>query len=75
MSGYAAEAEPGSGALASLSKVVLLEHVERATFLGEHELVARDPVEAVREMKGKDSKSDAHHRQLHPVSLSPVERA
>ena len=36
MSGFAAEGEPGTGALAGLSKVVFLDHVERAPFLGEH---------------------------------------
>jgi dihydrofolate reductase len=61
MSGYAAEGEPGTDALAGLSNV---DHVERAAFWANTQLVARDPVEAGREMKGKGSKSMRTMRSL-----------
>jgi dihydrofolate reductase len=56
MSGLAADGEPGTDALAGMSKVVF------STTLGEvawanTQLVSRDPVEAVREMKDKGSRS------------------
>jgi dihydrofolate reductase len=57
MSGLAAEGEPGTGALAGLSKVVFSTTLSEPLSWANTQLVARDPVEAVREMKDKDSKS------------------
>ena len=57
MSGYAAEGEPGTDALAGLSKVVFSTTWSEALSWANTQLVARDPVEAVREMKDKGSKS------------------
>ena len=51
MSGYAAEGEPGTDALADLSKVVFSSTLSEPLAWANTELVARDPVEAVREMK------------------------
>ena len=57
MSGYAAEGEPGTDALAGLSKVVFSTTLREPLSWANTQLVARDPVEAVRKMKDKDSKS------------------
>jgi dihydrofolate reductase len=57
MSGYAAEGEPGTDALADMSKVVFSSTLSEPLAWANTELVARDPVEAVREMKDKGSKS------------------
>ena len=57
MSGYAAEGEPGTDALADLSKVVFSSTLSEPLAWANTELVARDPVEAVREMKDKGSES------------------
>ncbi len=57
MSRFAAENEPGTGALAGMSKVVFSSTLSEPLSWANTQLVARDPVEAVREMKAKGSKS------------------
>ena len=57
MSGYAAAGEPGTDALAGLSKVVFSATLTEPLSWANTQLVAQDPVEAVREMKEKGSKS------------------
>jgi dihydrofolate reductase len=56
MSGFAAEGEPGTGALAAMSKVVFSATLSEPLSWANTELVARDPVAAVREMKDKAAK-------------------
>ena len=51
MSGFAAEGEPGTGALADTSKVVFSATLSEPLSWANTQLVAQDPVEAVREMK------------------------
>jgi dihydrofolate reductase len=57
MSGYAAEGEPGIDALAGLSKVVFSTTLRKPLSWASTHLVTQDPVEAVRELKDKGSKS------------------
>jgi dihydrofolate reductase len=57
MSGLAAEGEPGTDALSGLSKVVFSTTLREPLSWPNTQLIARDAVEAVREMKGKGSKS------------------
>ena len=57
MSGFAAEGEPGTGALAGLSKVVFSTTLSEPLSWANTQLVAQDPVEAVREMTDKAAKS------------------
>jgi len=57
MSGYAAEGEPGTDALAGMSKVVFSTTLSEPLSWPNTQLVAQDPVEAVREMKDKAPKS------------------
>jgi dihydrofolate reductase len=57
MSGFAAEGEPGTGALAGLSKVVFSTTLSEPLSWANTQLVAQDPVEAVREMKDKAPRS------------------
>jgi dihydrofolate reductase len=57
MSGFAADGEPGTDALADLSKIVFSTTLSEPLSWRNTQLVARDPVEAVREMKDKGSKS------------------
>ena len=57
MSGFAAEGEPGTGALAGMSKVVFSTTLREPLSWANTRLVARDPVEAVREMKDSSSQS------------------
>ena len=57
MSGYAAEGEPGTDALAALSKVVFSTTLSEPLSWPNTQLVTQDAVEAVREMKDKASKS------------------
>jgi dihydrofolate reductase len=57
MSGYAAAGEPGTDALAGLSKVVFSTTLSEPLSWANTQLVAQDPVEVVREMKDKASKS------------------
>jgi dihydrofolate reductase len=57
MSGLAAEGEPGTDALAGMSKVVFSTTLREPLSWPNTQLVARDPVEAVRAMKDKGSES------------------
>jgi dihydrofolate reductase len=57
MSGFAAEGEPDTDALAGLSKVVFSSTLSEPLSWPNAELISRDAVEAVREMKDKGSRS------------------
>ncbi len=57
MSGYAAEGEPGTEALAGLSKIVFSTTLSEPPSWPNTQAIARDAVETVREMKDKGSKS------------------
>jgi len=57
MSGLAAGGEPGTGALAAMPKVVFSATLSEPLSWANTQLVARDPVEAVREMKDKAARS------------------
>ena len=57
MSGLAAEGEPGTDALAGLSKVVFSTTLSEPLSWPNTQLIAGDAVEAVREMKAKGSRS------------------
>src|SRR5579871_3207686 len=57
MSGFAAAGEPGTDALAALSKVVFSATLSEPLSWANTRLVTQDPVEAVREMKDKAPKS------------------
>jgi dihydrofolate reductase len=57
MSGLAAAGEPGTEPLASMSKVVLSKTLREPLAWANTRLVARDPVVAVREMKGAGKES------------------
>jgi dihydrofolate reductase len=57
MSRFAAEGEPGTGALAGMSKVVFSTTLSEPLAWANTQLVARDAVEAVREMKAGNSTS------------------
>ena len=57
MSGLATDGEPGTDALAGLSKVVFSTTLTEPLSWPNTQLVTQDPVEAVREMKDKGTKS------------------
>jgi dihydrofolate reductase len=57
MSGYAAEGEPGTDTLTGMPKIVFSSTLSEPLSWANTRLVAQDPVEAVREMKAKGSKS------------------
>ena len=57
MSGFAAAGEPGTDGLAQMSKVVFSTTLSEPLSWANTQLVAQNPVEAVREMKDKASKS------------------
>src|SRR5579862_8219853 len=57
MSRFAAEGEPGTDALASMSKVVFSKSLSEPLAWANTHLVAQDPVDAVRHMKAAGSKS------------------
>src|SRR6266566_860803 len=57
MSGFAAQGEPGTDALAGLSKVVFSTTLSEPLAWPNTQLIARDAVEAVREMKDTGSTS------------------
>jgi dihydrofolate reductase len=57
MSGFAAEGEPGTDALAGMSKVVFSTTLNEPLSWANTQLVAKDPVAAVREMKDTAAKS------------------
>lgn len=56
MSGFAAEGEPGTAALAGISKIVFSTTLREPLTWTNTQLVAGDPIEVVREMKAKGSK-------------------
>ena len=57
MSGFAAEGEPGTDALAGLSKIVFSTTLSEPLSWPNTQLIARDAVEVVREMKDTGSRS------------------
>jgi dihydrofolate reductase len=57
MSRFAAEGEPGTDALAGMSKVVFSTTLSEPLAWANTQLVSRDAIEAVREMKSKGAKS------------------
>jgi dihydrofolate reductase len=57
MSGFAAAGEPGTDALAGMSKTVFSSTLREPLSWANTKLVARDPVEAVREMKSAGAQS------------------
>jgi dihydrofolate reductase len=57
MSGFAAGGEPGTDALANMSKVVFSSTLNEPLSWANTQLVAEDPIAAVREMKEKAAKS------------------
>ena len=57
MSGFAAEGEQGTDALAGMSKVVFSRTLNEPLSWPNTRLVSRDPIVAVREMKAKGSES------------------
>jgi dihydrofolate reductase len=57
MSGFAAEGEPGTAALAGMSRVVFSSTLREPLAWANMDLVATDPSETVREMKAKGSRS------------------
>jgi dihydrofolate reductase len=57
MSGFAAAGEPGTDALAAMPKIVFSTTLSEPLSWPNTQLVARDAVEAVREMKDKASRS------------------
>ena len=57
MSGFAAKGEPGTEALATMSTLVFSKTLSEPLSWKNARLVARDPAEAVREMKDEGSKS------------------
>jgi dihydrofolate reductase len=57
MSGFAAEGEPGTDALAAMSKVVFSSTLSEPLPWPNTQVVTQDPVAAVREMKVKAAKS------------------
>jgi dihydrofolate reductase len=57
MSGLATDGEPGTGALAGMSKIVFSTTLAEPLSWANTRLVTQDPVEAVREMKDQGTKS------------------
>ena len=57
MSGLATDGEPGTDALAGLSKIVFSSTLTEPLSWANTQLISRDPVEAVREMKDKGVRS------------------
>jgi dihydrofolate reductase len=57
MSGFAAQGEPGTDAFAGMSKIVFSSTLTEPLSWAKTQLVVRDAVEAVREMKGTSSRS------------------
>jgi dihydrofolate reductase len=53
MSGFAADGEPGTDALAGMSKIVFSSTLTEPLSWPNTQLIAQNPVEAVREMKDK----------------------
>src|SRR5579863_2098900 len=57
MSGFAAAGEPGTDALAAMSKVVFSTTLSEPLAWANSQLVAQEPIAAVREMKAKAATS------------------
>jgi dihydrofolate reductase len=57
MSGFAAEGEPGTGSLTDITKLVFSTTLSEPLSWANSQLVAQEPVRAVREMKDKGSES------------------
>ena len=57
MSGFAADGEPGTDALAGMPKIVFSSTLREPLAWANTQLMARDPVEAVREMKESGTQS------------------
>src|SRR4051794_8574676 len=57
MSGFAAEGEPGTDALAGMSKIVFSRTLEELLTWTNTQLVPRDAVQVVRELKDKEEAS------------------
>ncbi|HMK99940.1 MAG TPA: dihydrofolate reductase family protein [Acidimicrobiales bacterium] len=57
MSGFAADGEPGTEPLAGMSKVVFSSTLSEPLSWKNTQLVAQDPIDTVREMKNKGSRS------------------
>src|SRR5262249_38741702 len=57
MSGFAAQSEPGTGSLTDMSKLVFSSTLTEPLSWANSQLVARDAVEVVREMKNQGSAS------------------
>ena len=70
MSGLAAEGEPGTDALADLSKIVFSSTLTEPLSWPNTRLVAQDAVEAVREMKEDRHRIDEHDGQSHTLPLA-----
>ena len=75
MSGLVADGEPGTDELAGLSKVVFSTTLAEPLTWANTQLVAQDPVEAVREMKDQRRQVPAHHGQPDTVSLAAESRS
>ena len=71
MSELASDGEPGTEALAGFSKIVFSTTLKEPLSWPNTQLVNRDAVEAVREMKETGNYVHAHHRQPDTVPLSP----
>ena len=67
MSGYAAQGEPGTDALAGMAKIVFSRTLREPLAWANTQLVARDAVDAVREMK--DGGSAASMRTMGSLTL------
>jgi len=67
MSGFAAEGEPGTDALAGMSKIVFSSTLKEPLDWPNTELIDRDAAEAVREMKDRDDARSM--RTLGSISL------
>ena len=70
MSGLATDGEPGTDALAGLSKIVFSSTLTEPLSWANTRLVAQGAVEAVREMKARRHRIDAHHGQSHTLPLA-----
>ena len=57
MSGFAAEGEPGTGSLTDMTKLVFSTTLSEPLSWANSQLVAQEPVQAVREMKDQGSES------------------
>lgn len=75
MSRFAAEGEPGADALGGMSKLVFLTSLREPLFWANTQLVARDAIEVVREMKGKGSQWRRSSAAGGSAGLGPLSEA